>query len=177
MTTDTHRPRRSRTAAGLLSGLLWLLVAAAAGPASAQPPEAPDPAASSHVTAGMIQARLQADRHYRNGLAYGEQGRFADAVRELAAAVALDPTDADAHVSLAEAEAELGHFDAAVASLQRALALSPRHLDAHDDLARIYLERKQFDLAWRHARVIQGLNPAMANTLIGTLERVSAPSR
>jgi tetratricopeptide (TPR) repeat protein len=125
----------------------------------------------------MIQAKLQADRHFRNGLAYGEQGRFADAARELAASVALDPTDADAHVSLAEAEAELGQFDAAVAALERALALSPKHLDAHYDLARIYLERKQFDLAWRHARVIQGLNPAMANTLIGTLERASATSR
>jgi Tfp pilus assembly protein PilF len=160
-----HRPR-AVNAAGLLSGAVFLLAAITAGPATAQPPQ-PAPQ----------QATVQADQHYRNGLTYGEQGRFADAARELAAAVALDPTDADAHVSLAEAQAELGQFDAAVESLQRALALSPNHLDAHDDLSRIYLERKQFDLAWRHARAIQRLNPAMANTLIGTLERVSTPSR
>jgi tetratricopeptide (TPR) repeat protein len=163
-----HRPR-TLDAAGLLSGIFCLLAAVMAGPATAQPPEA----AAQRAAASIIQA----NQHYRNGLTYGEQGRFADAARELAAAVALDPTDADARVSLAEAQAELGQFDAAVESLQHALVLSPNHLDAHDDLSRIYLERKQFDLAWQHARAIQRLNPARANTLIDTLERVSAPPR
>jgi len=91
--------------------------------------------------------------------------------------VSLDPTDPDAYVSLAEAEAELGRFAAAIEALNRALALAPNHLDAHYDLSRIYLERRQFDLAWRHARAVQELNPAMANALIGRLEQVSDPSR
>lgn len=170
----SSRPNRRglRSLSGF-SGAVVLLAAVLAGPAAAQPPEA----AAQRTAAGVIQARIQADQHYRNGLTYGEQGRFADAARELAAAVALDPTDADTFVSLAEAQAELGQFDAAVESLQRALAVAPDHLDAHYDLSRIYLERKQFDLAWRHARAIQRLNPAMANTLFGTLERVSAPAR
>jgi len=157
----------------LLSGTVLLFAAATAGPVTAQPPAA----ISEQTAVRIVQDKLQADRHYRNGLAYGEQGRFTDAARELSAAVALDPTDADAHVSLAEADAELGRFDEAVTALQRALALSPNHLDAHYDLSRIYLQRGQFDQAWRHARTVQRLNPAMANTLIGQLRRVAAPIR
>jgi len=167
-------PSRIRTAGPVvLAGLAALLTIMTAAWAAGQS----FPASSDRAVIIAAPDRLQADRHYRSGLAYGAQGRFAEAARELSAAVALNPADVDAQVSLAEADAELGRFDDAVAALQRALTLAPNHVDAHYDLSRIYLERRQLDLAWQHARAVERLNPAIAGTLIGPLERVSAPAR
>ena len=119
----------------------------------------------------------QADGHYRKGLAYGEQGHFAQAVDELARAVALNPNHLEAHYYLGGAYAELGRFDQAIAAYQRVLALQPDDLDAHYDLSRLYLQRKQYDLAWQHARAVERRDPALGRELFTALQRVWAPPK
>jgi tetratricopeptide (TPR) repeat protein len=148
-------------------GLLAILALLFAAPVAAQTP--------AHQPQDATILRAQAEAHYRNGLAHGERGRFAEAAQELTRAVALNPTHLEAHYYLGGAYAELGRFDQAAAAYQRVLALKPDDVDALYDLGRLYLERKQYPLAWRHARELQRLDPALARELLTTLQRVSAP--
>ncbi len=146
-------------------GLLLVIALFFALPVEAQTPI--------HSSKEPARVTTPADAHYRNGLAYGERGRFTEAAQELARAVALNPNHLEAHFYLGSAYAELGRFDQAAAAYRRVLALQPNDVDAHYDLARLYLERKQYPLAWRHARALQRLDPALAQELLTALRRVS----
>ncbi|MDD5628570.1 MAG: tetratricopeptide repeat protein [Elusimicrobia bacterium] len=71
------------------------------------------------------------------GLAFHEQGRYADAACEYRRALELDPGFAEAHNNLGAALAAQGDLAGAERHLRRALELAPDYAKARDNLARV----------------------------------------
>jgi tetratricopeptide (TPR) repeat protein len=94
-------------------------------------PGAPVPAA-----AAALSRAARAAAHLNFGRGFLAVGRPRDALRELAAALALAPTLAGAHHASGDARALLGEWPAAAACLARAAALRPRDAPLRRDLDR-----------------------------------------
>ena len=110
-------------------------------------------------------APIHADKHFRKGWQYGEQGKFEKAILELTEAVKFNPNHIEAHFYLAGAYAETNQHDMAMASYRHLLSISPNDLDAHFDLGRLYLLQGQTDLARQEALTLDRLDPTMGRTL------------
>jgi tetratricopeptide (TPR) repeat protein len=91
------------------------------------------------------QARARARQHAARGRTFLQERQGAEAAREFAAALALDPRDARAHSGLAYAYALTGRFDEAAAAQHAALELDPRLATAHYGLA--LLDERRGDAA------------------------------
>lgn len=72
--------------------------------------------------------------HYNLGLMYNEQGREADSLAELQAAVAANPNYIQALSALGFALMNAGRMDEAVESIKAALAIDPRFVPALNNL-------------------------------------------
>jgi superkiller protein 3 len=180
---DPHRGRSSRTAPLLSVCIVWGTMGMAfALPRQASPKTAPalagqvTPQAREFILQGFellgqhnaveaekvfrqaIEAQPEAEPAHRGlGLALREQGRLAEAFRELQTATQLDPSDADAHYSLgtvawtlsvtessspgkAGALGASDYQNLAGAEFSRALALSPKDATLRMNLAMLYLD-------------------------------------
>ncbi len=85
-----------------------------------------------------------AEAHANLGLAFYDQGQWAQARESLQRALALNPDDANAQLNAANASKELGRLDEAVAMYQRALTLEPGSPEAHNNLGNVHLQRGEF---------------------------------
>lgn len=77
--------------------------------------------------------------HYEGGCLYAEKYNDADALKELNAALELNPNAAEAHVALGQISLDGFEVDAARASADRALEINPELLAARQLLADIHL--------------------------------------
>jgi len=75
-----------------------------------------------------------AELHANLAVAYYQQNRWAEAVRELETAVRLQPAYVDAYYSLGVLHDALGHQERAFAAWERVLQLDPDHAQAHRQL-------------------------------------------
>jgi tetratricopeptide (TPR) repeat protein len=88
--------------------------------------------ARAYVEQGQLdQARTElAQAHERAGVAFAQQGRPDDAVKQLAEAIRLDPASASARLNLAVVHAQEGRVEQARALLDEALRLRPDYPQA-----------------------------------------------
>lgn len=101
---------------------------------------------------------LHEQAHLLNGKKLLAAGRFAEAERELAEAILLQPEDSDAHLVLGEVyEGEARHLDAA-AELERSLKLK-NTAAAHLWLGRAYLALNKVQAARDEGQAALGLDP------------------
>ena len=77
---------------------------------------------------------FNASLHNNLGAVYGEQARFADALREFRIATSIAPNDAEYHTNLASALAATGRYSDALTEIRTALTLSPNYEPARDVL-------------------------------------------
>src|ERR1700752_5171893 len=63
---------------------------------------------------------------YRQGLAYGKDGRWQDALRSFERAVARNPSDSVFWLNLAHAQMRCGHYDDGAQSAQKGARLAPQ---------------------------------------------------
>ncbi len=73
------------------------------------------------------QDEFSASVHNNLGTVYGEAGRYADAIEQFKAAIAISPQDPEYHTNLATALAASGRYDEARAELQATLAIDPNY--------------------------------------------------
>jgi tetratricopeptide (TPR) repeat protein len=91
--------------------------------------------------------------HYYSALTMSRQGSFSDnsnlpeMIKELQAAIALDPNFADPYMLLAFAQMHAGDNAAGLVSIQKAVALSPRNENYQLNLAQMYLTTRKVDEA------------------------------
>jgi predicted O-linked N-acetylglucosamine transferase (SPINDLY family) len=90
------------------------------------------------------------------GVVAGQCGRFEEATKLIASAIANSPANPIYYCDLGGFLQKLGKLDAAIASFQRALALKPDFAMVHYNLARVYETTGQRDRA--AARYLQALS-------------------
>lgn len=76
-----------------------------------------------------------------------EQGKFADALKEFAAAVSIDPNYANAYFNRALTEVTIGDFDPAIKDLNKVFALQPKSHDAAVLMGNIEERKKNYTKA------------------------------
>jgi tetratricopeptide (TPR) repeat protein len=89
------------------------------------------------------------DAHLNLGLALADQGKTAEAIRELEVAASLDPKDAFPRHELAALQMDEGDFRAALAHLREVVRLEPGNFEAQLDLGICYAQKGFFAEAER----------------------------
>lgn len=84
---------------------------------------------------------------------YAKQGRYEDAVRELHATLAIEPSYAKAYNNLGYVYAQMGQFNEAMKAYQAGLKVNPTMWEIHDNLAGLYTALKMYDKALEHEQL------------------------
>ena len=87
------------------------------------------------------------------------QGKPAEAVNHLRAAISLDPSSDKAHYKLGVVLRQQGRMAEAQSELETALKLNPTNYDAHGNLGVIFAEQGKLQLAEDHLRSALRINP------------------
>jgi tetratricopeptide (TPR) repeat protein len=90
---------------------------------------------------------------------YRREGRFRDAVAELDAAIALEPTNAFHHFKLAETLAEMGEKRRALAAMRHAIMNKPDNAFYHCFAGNLHLRLKEYSGALSSFRAAVELSP------------------
>jgi len=99
--------------------------------------------------------------HISLGIVYRNQGRLGEALRELEAAIILDPENAAAHINLGNVYSDLGRVDDAIQEYKTASTLRPDYVDPHYDLGIVYQNLGRFDEAIREYQAAIRLDPGL----------------
>ena len=100
---------------------------------------------------------------YNLGYVLEQLGREAEAERNYARALELNPGLAVAHTNLGTALARRGRFAEAAAHLTEAVRLEPGSASAYNNLGGVFLQQRQIDLAARQFQSALELNPEHAD--------------
>ena len=114
-------------------------------------------AAASKDDQGAAQAK--ADMHFKLAAAHLQNSNPTYALKELLAAVKLDPDNSEIHVALAQAYQKKNAYNQAETHYFKALELSPDNPRYQNNLGALYLDMKQWDQA------IEYFDKAAANLL------------
>ncbi len=136
------------------------------------PPMSPGPAQTSRgekvaqvtlpVTSPGVMDVALAEEHYNLGLAYGQQGRLDEAIRECQVALRINPNYAKAHYNLGVAYGQQGRLDEAIREYQVALRVNPNYAEAHYNLGVSYWQQGRLDEAIREYQAALRINPNFA---------------
>jgi Tfp pilus assembly protein PilF len=128
------------------------------------------------VLCGCARARQgtpaeSATEHYTRALQYLSVGAAEQAVKDLNAAVKLEPMNAEFHNTLAFAYHYEGRYQFALTHYAKALELAPGYAEAHVNLAALYLDLARWDDAIAQGRealrITTYQNPEKAYNNIG----------
>ena len=116
--------------------------------------------------------------HYYSALLMSRQASVSgnsnlpEMIKELRAAIALDPNFADPYMLLAFAQMNAGDNEAGLASIQKAVALSPRNETYQLNLAQMYLGTRKVDQAIAVLKALQrSSNPLIVQRAGDALEQ------
>ncbi len=112
-----------------------------------------------------VDRKKEADARMRMGVTYLDQRNLPMAMRELAKASELDPSNAEVEMVLGLAYQARGDLSKAEEHLRRAISMRPDYADARNNLGIILAERKEWDKA------IREFEAAAANVMYTTPER------
>jgi tetratricopeptide (TPR) repeat protein len=107
-----------------------------------------------------------------NGEGMPDRSKLPEMIKELDAAIALDPSFAEPYSLLGFAQGLLGDVEEGLANMKKAISLSPRDERYQFNLAQMYMTHRQPDLAipMLHA-LSQSQDPQMARRASDFLER------
>jgi tetratricopeptide (TPR) repeat protein len=86
----------------------------------------------------LIQEPSSAEKYLKQGVDYGDQGQYEQAVESFRHAISLDPDSVFAHYNLGWAYSQLGRYKEAIASCQQAIKLDAGLVDAYFTLGVAY---------------------------------------
>ena len=118
-----------------------------------------------------------AREHYYQGVFYGKQENYHEAILELEKAIALYPAYADAYNALAVIYHQQKEYQKAIEQYLLAIEADPAHAKARTNLAMIYNEQQQYQKALRQLEKALETDPQYqaANQLIdGVRQKVEA---
>lgn len=114
-----------------------------------------------------------AREHYRQGVFYGKQGKYVEAITELEKAIELYPGYADAYNALGVVYHRQKQNQKAIEQYLLAIEAEPGHVKARTNLAMIYNHQKAYRKAVRQLEKALEVDPtyAPAQKLIGDVRR------
>lgn len=116
-----------------------------------------------------------AQEYYREGLFYGKQGKFVEAIFALEKAIELNPANADAYNALGVVYHRQKERAKAQDFYLLAVEADPNHTKARTNLAMIYSEQQQYDKALRQLEQALRSRPDY-RPAVKLLEKVRAQS-
>lgn len=112
-----------------------------------------------------------ADAHLSLGLALSNAGKYDEAMQAFQRAKELDPAVVETQVMTGKAYLEAGLYAQAIESLKDAVEVDQGHAQAYFNLGRAYLRVGDKELALEQQRVLQNLNPRLANQLLNMINQ------
>jgi len=102
-----------------------------------------------------------AEEHFNRGVAYKEQWRLDEAIREFQAALRINPNLVEAHRNLGTAYLHKLRVDDAIHEYQAALHINPDHAETHFNLGEVYWRKGKgsLDKAIREYQAALRTNP------------------
>jgi tetratricopeptide (TPR) repeat protein len=97
--------------------------------------------------------------HYYQGVFYGKQGKYVEAITELEKAIELQPAYADAYNALGVVYHLQKEYQEAIEQYLLAVEADPRHVKAHTNLAMVYNEQKEYRKAVRQLEKALEIDP------------------
>ncbi|HEX6728869.1 MAG TPA: tetratricopeptide repeat protein [Pyrinomonadaceae bacterium] len=135
---------------------------------------------SSAITAYLESITLEpnsAEIHLNLGHAYLTSKKDKDAVKSFKEAVRLNPELKEAYYGLGFVSFRLARFKEAMEAFKKATELSPDMAKAHYGLALVYQELGKLDLLVQEQRLLQRLDPKLANRLVQAFSEVDFSCR
>jgi len=111
------------------------------------------------------------------GIAYGQEGRMADAMRTFARALRLDATSGLSHQNIATLHLRGGNLAAAEAAFTRALGIDPTLTGAYTGLGVVLAQTNRLPDALNAWRTAVSLNPSEFNALFNLTMELFAAGR
>ncbi len=96
------------------------------------------------------------------GLAYGESGKYKEAIKSYKQAISIDPDYAKAHSNLGYAYGESGRYEEAIKSYKQAIRIDPDDADAHNGLGAAYGESGKYEEAIESYKQALRIDPDLA---------------
>jgi len=96
------------------------------------------------------------------GLAYGESGKYKEAIKSYKQAIRIDPDFVHAHNNLGAAYYMLGRYQEAIKSHKQALRIDPDYRDAHYNLGIAYYELDKYEEAIKSYKHAIRIDPDLA---------------
>lgn len=109
--------------------------------------------------------------HYKQGIAYENQNRHAQAIESFSSAIRNCPDYLAAYIKLGSCYDELKLYDEAVRAFKKAISIRPDVSAAHIYLGFTYAKMEEYDEAIRSCKEAIRITPdnAMAHYLLGTI--------
>ncbi|MEE9614677.1 MAG: tetratricopeptide repeat protein [Thermodesulfobacteriota bacterium] len=118
-----------------------------------------------------VDKKKDAGVHYDLGVIHLSERRFPDALKELTAAVEIDPSEPTHHNALGLAYFGKKMYSEAILSFEKAVALDGKFMEAHMNLGAAYTEIKEWDRAITEFHVVRDdifyKTPELAHNNIG----------
>ena len=109
----------------------------------------------------MTAPHRQKDLHLEQGIHFGINGNYHEAVDELSRAIEEDPNQVVAHTSLGVAYHRLGDDERAISCYETALKLDPKYAEAHYFRASVFYEHGDAREAITGYTIAIGLDPEL----------------
>ncbi len=105
----------------------------------------------------------QFDALHMLALVHAQRGKYAEGIRLISKAIAVNPGFAEAHVNLGRMQAETGDFRAAAESYRRALGINPRLPVAHSNFSAVLRNLGAREEALAHSEAALRMMPDYAD--------------
>jgi len=100
--------------------------------------------------------------HYYQGVFYGKQAKYVEAITELERAIELNPAYADAYNALAVIYHRQKHYQDAIEHYLLAIEADPNHAKARTNLAMLYVDQQAYAKALRQLEKTLEIDPEYA---------------
>jgi len=97
------------------------------------------------------------------GCAYGESGKYKEAIESYKQAIRIDPDLVLAHYNLGTAYGELGKHQEAIESYKQAIRIDPDHAEAHNNLGVAYYDSGKYEEAIESYKQVIRIVPDFAD--------------
>ena len=106
-----------------------------------------------------------AQKHYKKGFAFHNEGNYAEAATEYKKAIEKDSTLIEAYVNLASIYFVQQKYDQAKIELENALKYNPYHVKAHYNLGLVLLNQGKKEEARKHYEFLKSIKSSLADEL------------
>jgi len=107
----------------------------------------------------------QAEKHFRQGFTYQDQGDLDKAIDEYKKAVELNSNHLKAHMNLGAVYMRQEKYDQAIEEFSAVVKLNYYHANAHYNLGYIYILKDEKEKAQEELKVLKMIGSGLANRL------------